>query len=67
MSEALLLLFLLLGWVAIITIVAAFVRIYRGRPSQAAIEVEELRARLARGEISREEYDRRRGELTPRT
>ena len=67
MSEALLLLFVLLGWMAIITIVAVVARIYRGRPSPVAIELEELRARLAREEISREEYERRCRQLTPRT
>ena len=66
MSEALLLLFLLLGWMTIITI-AAVVRIYRGRPGPAPIELEELRARLAREEISREEYELRCRQLTPRT
>ena len=67
MSEALLLLFILLGWMVIVTLAAVVARIYRGRPSPAAIELEDLRARLAREEISREEYDRRRGELTRRT
>jgi predicted Holliday junction resolvase-like endonuclease len=67
MSEALLLLFILLGWMGVITIVAVVVRLYRGRPSREAAELEELWARLAREEISREEYDRRRRELTPKT
>ena len=64
MSEALILLFVLFGWFVVITIVAVAVRLYRGRPSSTAVELEELEARLAREEISREDYDRRRRDLT---
>ena len=67
MSEALLLLGVLLGWIVIITLGVAVMRIYRGRPSPEAVELEELQAGYVGDEISREDYERRRRELTPRS
>ena len=64
MSEALLILFVLALWTALLTVVAVVRRVFFGRPTHAETEVEELRARYARGEIPYEQYDRRRQELT---
>lgn len=62
-SEALVILAVLLVWIAILTAIAIVRRLARGGPSAAEVEFEELRARRARGEIAYEEYDRRRHAL----
>jgi hypothetical protein len=62
-SEALVILFVLFAWTAIITVVAVARRLLWGRPTAEEVEEEELRARYARGEIPYAEYDRRRREL----
>jgi len=60
MSEALILLFVLAFWFVVITAVVLVMRAVRGRPSAEAVELEELRARYARAELSHEEYERAR-------
>lgn len=70
MSEALIILFVLFFWTAILTVIAVVLRVVRGRPTAEEVEAEELRARYARGEIPYEQYDRRRrrlSEATPKT
>jgi uncharacterized membrane protein len=66
MSEALVILFVLFLWTAILTVIAVALRLLRGRPTAEQLEVEELRARYARGEIPYAQYDRRRRELGKR-
>jgi hypothetical protein len=63
MSEALLIGFTLLGWIAIITAGAVVFRLVRGRPTPEEVEMDELRARYARREVPYAEYDRRRRQL----
>jgi uncharacterized membrane protein len=70
MSEALVILFVLFLWTAILTVIAVALRLVRGRPTAEELDVEELRARYARGEIPYEQYDRGRRQLseaTPKT
>lgn len=63
MSEALVILYVLATWIAFGT-AFALVRRLRGRgPSELDAALEELSARYARAEMTREEYDRRRREL----
>jgi hypothetical protein len=66
MSEALVILFALGVWFVAITLAALAWWLVRGRPSPEEVELEELRARLARGEVSREEYDSTRARLVHR-
>ena len=66
MSEALIILFVLFLWTAILTAVAVVRRLIRGRSIEAEAEVEELRARYARGEIPYAAYERGRRQLTER-
>jgi uncharacterized membrane protein len=66
MSEALILLFVLAFWFVAMTIVALVIRAVRGRPSAKAVELEELRARYARAELSSEEYERARRAILER-
>ena len=67
MSEALIILFVLFLGTAILTVVAVGLRLIRGRPTAEEVEVEELRARYARGEIPYAQYDRRRRQLSEAT
>lgn len=60
MSEALLLLFVLAMWFVVTAAVVLVVRLVRGRPSSDAVELEELRARYARAELTHDEYQRAR-------
>lgn len=64
MSEALVILFVLFLWTALLTAIAVARRLIRGRPTDEEVEVEELRARYARGEIPYALYERRRRQLT---
>lgn len=66
MSGALLVLFALLAWAAILTAVGAVPRLRRGRPTAEGVEMEESRARYARAEVPHAEYDRRRREFRER-
>jgi uncharacterized membrane protein len=66
MSEALVILFFLFAWFVGITLVAVVWRVIRGRPRPQDVELEELRARYAQGEISTEEYDGARHRLVAR-
>ena len=66
MSEALVILFFLFAWFVGITLAAAVWRVMRGRPRRQDVELEDLRARYARGEISTEEYDVLRHQLGAR-
>ena len=63
MSEALVILFVLFAWTAILTVFALARRLIRGRRSAAEVDVEELRARYARGEIPYALYEQRRRQL----
>jgi hypothetical protein len=63
MSEALVILFVLALWTALLTAIAAARRLLRGAPTTEELEVEELRARRARGEIPYAQYDERRRQL----
>jgi len=66
MSEALVILFFLFVWFVGITLVAVAWRAVRGRPRSQDVELEELRARYARGEISTQEYEGARHRLVAR-
>jgi uncharacterized membrane protein len=58
--EILLLPLALLGGVLVLLVIGLIDRWRHGRPSARDAHVERLRARYARGEIGRREYDRRR-------
>lgn len=60
MSEALVILYVLGAWTILITIVAVVLRLRRGRPTSEDVALEDLDARWARGELSADEYRRRR-------
>jgi uncharacterized membrane protein len=62
-SEGLVVLYALIGWTAVLSLVAIVLRIRRGRPSAVDVEMDELRAAYARGDITPREYARRRAEL----
>jgi uncharacterized membrane protein len=66
MSEALVILFVLFGWIILMTMVVVVMRVAGHRPSARDAALEELRARYARAEMSREEYDRQRREISER-
>jgi uncharacterized membrane protein len=63
MSEALVILYVLGLWTVMITVVAVVLRWRRGPPTPESIELEELRARYARAEMTYEEYERRRSRI----
>lgn len=63
MSEGLIVLYALIGWTAVITVVAVGLRWVRGRPTPTDAALEELRARYARAEMTHEEYERKRRDL----
>ncbi len=67
MSEGLIILYVLIVWVAVITAVGLAHRWTHGAPSSEEVELEELRARYARAEMSHEEYERRRSQLSSRS
>jgi uncharacterized membrane protein len=63
MSEGLIILYVLFAWIAIGTVVVLYWRL-RGRgPSELDVALEALQARYARGELTRDEYDRQRQAL----
>jgi uncharacterized membrane protein len=64
--EILLLPLALLGGFIVLLVIGLIDRWRRGRPSTRDVHIERLRARYARGEIGRREYDRRRRELEHR-
>jgi uncharacterized membrane protein len=66
MSEALVILFALAVWFVAITRAALAWWLVRERSSPEEVELEELRAPLARGEVSREEYERACDRPVPR-
>ncbi len=63
MSEGLLILYVLGAWLVIFTAAALYLRWRRGAPSARDRALEELSARYARGDISRQQYDRERRRL----
>ena len=66
MSEALVILYVLALWTVIITGVALVLRWRRGPATAKGIELEELRARYARAEMTHDEYERRRLDIARR-
>jgi uncharacterized membrane protein len=62
-SEALIILYVLGMWVVLLLAIGIALRLWRGRPSSRDIAYEELRARWARGELTRDEYQAQRGTL----
>jgi uncharacterized membrane protein len=66
MSETLVLLVALAFWIGLLTLVALVLRARRGRPSPRDLELEDLRARYASGDLSPQDYERRRQELALR-
>ena len=65
MSEGLLILYVLGAWFVVFVGVAVWLRWRRGAPTARDRALEELDARWARAEISRQEYDRERRRLRP--
>jgi hypothetical protein len=63
MSEYLIVFFVLLAWIGVLTAVALVIRATRGRPTPTEVELEELRARYARAELTHDEYEQRRRAL----
>jgi uncharacterized membrane protein len=66
MSEGLVVLYAFLGWTVVLMGGAVILRLRRGRPTARDIALEELEAHWAQGEMTRQEYDRRRHELLAR-
>ena len=63
MSEGLIILYVLFAWIAVGTVVVLYWRL-RGRgPTERDVALEALQARYARGELTREEYERHRQAL----
>jgi len=63
MSEGLIILYVLFAWIAVGTAVVLYWRL-RGRgPTELDVALEALQARYARGELTREEYERQRQAL----
>lgn len=52
-------------WSVVLVLVAVGWRLWGRRATPEELELEELRARYARHEISSEDYERRRRELAP--
>jgi uncharacterized membrane protein len=63
MSEYLIVFFVLVAWLVAMTAVGLVIRVTRGRPTPTEIELEELRARYARAELTHDEYEQRRRAL----
>ena len=63
MSEALIILYVLTFWTLALIVAAVVLRVVRGRPTTRDTQLEELRARYARGELSWHEYEMQRKHL----
>jgi uncharacterized membrane protein len=66
MSEYLIVLFVLVAWFVVLTVIGLVLRAIRGRPTPRELEVEELRARYARAELTYDEYQQHRRALEAR-
>jgi uncharacterized membrane protein len=62
-SEGLIILYVLFGWIAIGTVVVLYWRFRGLGPNELDVAREALQARYARGELTREEYERQRQAL----
>ena len=63
MSEGLIILYVLFAWIAVGTAVVLYWRLRGLGPTELDVAREALQARYARGELTREEYERERQAL----